>query len=192
MSTVKITVENGNVAVSSPYNNDFIQSARQLGGKWKNSAWNFSQKDESRVRELCMSVYGTDGSPMPIGTIRIKLDELSLDDELIVGPVQVLKKFNRDSTPKLGNDCVVISGKLQSYGGSARYPRITHDDNTVIEARNVPQTIINQLVEDDPDAYSIVSNDEKADELTAEEKSLLVALQALTDERRQMILAQLS
>lgn len=199
MSTVTIKSENGNLAVKSPYNNDFVSAARQLGGKWNKpvaNAWNFNEKDEVRVRELCMNVYGTDGSPMPTGTIRIVLDKVSPSaytkyDELVIGPIQVLKKFDRDSTPKLGAGCVVVAGKLQSFGGSRNNPRITYDAGTVIEVRDVPQTIINQLVADDPDAYQVVESDSNSNDLTAEEKSLVIALQTLPADRLEMILAQL-
>ena len=193
MSTVKIQTSDGKVSVSSPYNGDFVNRARELGGKWQNEKWNFDARDEERVRQMCLDVYGTDGSPMPSATIRVNLDKVGkMDAELVLGPVTVLRKFNRDSKPVLGPGCVVVAGGLESYGGSSKYPRITYKAGTVIEIRDIPQPIADKLTADDPDAYTLVEDEStNGNELTAEEKSLVAALQALSTDRLQMVLEQL-
>ena len=193
MTTVTVNVNDGKVTVDSPFNRSFVEKAKELGGKWSRpvrDVWNFDGRDEARVRQLCMDVYGTDGSPMPTVTMRVNLDEASdMYDELIIGPIQVLRKTSRDVKPKLGDGCIVIEGGLQSYGGSRANPRITFDKGTVIEVRNVPVTIANQLVQDDSDCYSIV-DESNGDELSPEEQSLVVALQALSADRLALVLGQ--
>lgn len=195
MSTVKIQINDEKVLVSSPYNKEFVSRARELGGKWQNNQWNFDARDEDRVRQLCLDVYGTDGSPMPTTTMRISLDEamklrINSDSELIVGPITVLRKFDRDSKPALGPGCIVIEGGLESYGGSRNHPRITYKAGTVLEVREVPRVIANQLAADYPEAYSMVDDGDSSDELAPEEKSLVAALQALSPERLAAVLEQ--
>lgn len=190
--SVSVKVNEQKVFVSSPYNREFVKRARELGGKWENDVWQFDARDEARVRELCLRIYGTDGTPTPLATIQINLDAAMRhnrsDDELIVGPVTVLKKFNRDSAPKLGTGCVVIGGGLKSYGGSRNNPKITYESDTIIEVRGVPQIIANKLAIELPEAYAIIVG--KADDgLAPDEQSLVVALRSLSPERRQLVLA---
>ena len=192
MVTVTIKKEGENLTVDSPFNKEFVERARELGGKWRNSVWNFNARYESNVRQSCIDIYGTDGSPMPTVTMRVQLDDVcDMYDELIVGPIQVLKKWNRDSAPKLGHGCAVISGKLESYGGSRNHPQITFLPGTVIEILNVPQIIANQLASAD-DAYSIVNESSSDVRLTPSEESLLLALKSMPSDRLALILENIN
>ena len=54
--------------VSAPYSTDFIDAAKQVGGKWDGTShcWSFALEHERQVRALCLQVYGTvDGVPTP-------------------------------------------------------------------------------------------------------------------------------
>jgi hypothetical protein len=56
------------VRVASPFNPDFTEGAKRLGGKWDGTErrWVFAAKHEAEVRALCVTVYGTDnGTPTP-------------------------------------------------------------------------------------------------------------------------------
>lgn len=190
--TVKIKVEDGKVKVESPYNGGFVARARDMGGKWASPCWVFDERDERMVRQACLDVYGTDGTPTAVTTIRVSLDEALGGwgaDELAVGPVQVLKKWNRDQRPRLGPGCVVVEGALKSHGGSRRNPKITFEEGTIIEVRDVPVLAARQAVEEDHDAFWMVSA--PADDLTAEEKSIVEMLRALEPERLEKILEEL-
>ena len=57
---VKIINENGLMKVSAPYNADFVARARQMGGKWAESTWQFDARDEEVVNSALVEVYKTD------------------------------------------------------------------------------------------------------------------------------------
>lgn len=156
---VSINKDEKNLSVKSPYHNDFVKRARELGGKWNHpvaNAWNFSPRHEALVRQLCLDVYGTDGTPVDTVIVHVNLDKVSLYDELFVGPVQALKKWGRDSRPQLGVGCVVVQGGLHASGGSRNHPRITFDVGTVIEIPGVPAPFAEKLMAEEPEAYKIV------------------------------------
>lgn len=193
--SVKVTGTDEQIHVQSPYNEDFINQARQLGGTWNRGQkiWEFALPDEGRVRQALREIYGTDGTPTPHVDLHIRLDELGrLGSELAIGGRVVLRKWNRDTTPKVGSDCAVIAGALKASGGSRNNPRITFEDGTIVEARNIPKPLAERLVEENPDVYVIVNaNEANGAELTPEEKSLLATLQALDENRLQLLLTKL-
>ena len=58
-----IEVEDGRIAVRSPYHPNFPARARSLGGIWDTArrVWVFDSADHDRVRSLCREIYGADG-----------------------------------------------------------------------------------------------------------------------------------
>ena len=64
--TVGVNAITKSITVASPYNPDFTQRARGIGGRWDagGRVWTFPPIREAEVRDLCMSVYGTcSGAP---------------------------------------------------------------------------------------------------------------------------------
>lgn len=187
---ITVTVTENNVSVDSPYNRDFIDGARALGGKWENSKWNFSPRYEQQVRELCLDVYGMDGTPTQTVTLRIDLDSYNPGgNELVLAGRQILKKWGRDSKPKLGTGCAVVAGSLKSSGGSNRYPDITWNDGTVIEVLDVPLLAAQKLVDGEPESFSIVS-DEPENEFSATELKIIEMLKNIDPERLTKIMQE--
>ncbi len=75
---VSVEVAGGRLLVRAPYNPDFPDRAKPLGGKWApaEKAWAFDPRDEAVVRGICRATYGTDGSvlvPADLCTIRVTL-----------------------------------------------------------------------------------------------------------------------
>jgi hypothetical protein len=176
----------------SPFSQKFVDGARQLGGKWDGTAWVFDQRHEERVRLLCMEVYGTDGTPGPVATLHVNLDALNPDgNELMIGPIQALRKISRDSAPRVGEGCAVIAGGLKNYGGSARYPQITWLPGTVVEVQGVPLPLAQKLAQEKPDAYTLVIEATPGEGLTPQEQALLDSLKALAPERLTLLLVEI-
>lgn len=193
METVSITIDEKKVFVEAPFDRDFVDAARGLGGKWdKNEkhprTWEFSLTQEQRVRDICLEVYGTDGAPTTKVTLNCHLDYIHFGSEFMLGGRSILKKWDRDRAPQVGEGCAVIAGKLKARGGSRNNPSIEHDEETIIEVTDVPFVLASTLVENEPGAYRIVS-DQPAP-LTTGELALVEALTALAPERLQMILAE--
>ena len=131
------------VTVESPYNPNFPKRARALGGKWKAPLWIFDARDEKRVRDLCIEIYGTDGSSPELVSIRVTVEEsdYSYEKSFYVAGVQVARSFDRDSGARLGDGVVLLKGGFGS-AGSRKNPTITVDAGTIFELRDVPKKAI--------------------------------------------------
>src|SRR5690606_25910046 len=100
---MKVTVENNQVIVSAPYHPDFPPRARKLGGKWDayKKVWKFDYRDEDRVRNVLMDVYGTDGRKVESVDFKLFLPDYLDQRELWVGDRQVLYRPGRDAEVRL-------------------------------------------------------------------------------------------
>lgn len=139
MSSVQVAVTASNVVVSAPYNPDFAPRAKRLGGRWNPSGktWGFDARDEARVRDLCRDVYGTDGSPEELCTVRVKLSAQSCSSlAFFAFGRQLARAFGRDSGARLSDGVVLLSGSIGS-GGSMKNPVIA-TKGCVVEVRDVP------------------------------------------------------
>ena len=74
----------GKIAVSSPFNPDFVKGAKRLGGKWSGDtkAWLFDARDRGRVEDLLATCYGYSAAASgELATVRIVLDEDNAGDK---------------------------------------------------------------------------------------------------------------
>lgn len=145
MTEIKVVTVGEKLHVRSPYNPEFPRKAKTLGGRWNagHKTWVFSVRDETRVRDLVRETYGTDGeSDVPTVTIRRRLvgnrDEGS---ELWVAGRKALWRTGRDMPVRMGEDVVLVEGKLTRTGGSRQYP-VIGSKGAVIELRNVPASLV--------------------------------------------------
>jgi len=157
---VNITTEGTATTVETPYHPDFPAKARQLGGKWDGSrkVWTFDSRDEERVRAVCREVYGTDGTPEEVVTLRYKLGRGDGNDKtLFICGREVAVRFHRDMGVRLGAGVVVVEGRFPSSGGSRNYPAVDGEGVTV-EIRDVPKSAVEALVTDYPDQAQIIAD----------------------------------
>lgn len=131
------------IAVYSPYHPTFIQKARKLNGKWKSPHWIFDARDEQRVRDVCIAVYGTDGAPVETTTVQMRVDNVR-DDQLYAYGRCVLSRPARDSRVKLGDGVIILEGHFSSSCGSRNNPQIG-GDNVLLEIRDVPLILVPEL-----------------------------------------------
>lgn len=173
-STPKVAVvaSGGKVTVTGPYHPEFPSKARKLGGQWRgNKEWVFDGRDEERVRELCRSIYGTDGSATEVVTVRVRLadhaavavDRFSTSAaSLFLLGRQLARRLGRDSDVRLGDGVIVVEGGFASRGGSAKYPTLSAQEGTVLEVRDVPLALAQAEKAAHPEAIEIVAGDEVA------------------------------
>lgn len=126
-------------------------------------------------------------TPTLVADLRAISRNLYPGDEFLVGPIQALKKWDRDTAPKLGEGVVVIEGRLLERGGSRNNPAITHTTDCKIRIKNFPEVAARILVEKDPRAFAILTEEIDPGILNEDELALVDALRALTPERRQAI-----
>lgn len=146
-NAIKITNDDGNLRVKSPYNPSFVKDARTLGGRWNPSGgvWIFDSRTEDRVRELLKTTYGTDQTEYRSATIRLDVgawwrEETTGDSATCYfGGRMILSRKFRDSRVILGEGVILVDGGFPGRGGSTLYPSLDLESGkTFIEVYDIP------------------------------------------------------
>jgi hypothetical protein len=155
-TTIEIRRENNHLIVHSPYSPDFPDRAKKIGGRWDDGKryWKFDTRDETRVRDLCREIYGTDGADQPtLVTLRVRKAAFGQPgwrkaSWFLAGRL-VARVFGRDSGASLGDGVIVIEGDVTS-GGSKKNPGLQATDDLVIEIRDVPEPAARKVIAEKP------------------------------------------
>lgn len=142
----KITVgkKAGQIFVTSPYNQIFIDRARDLGGKWKSPAWVFDSRNEKMIREALLDVYGFDGEHKN-AIVDVELFfpngySSGVREAITFFGRTIARAFGRDSGAKLGDGVVILSGGFTSSGSMKNW-HTTAYTGTRILVRDVPKKL---------------------------------------------------
>lgn len=134
----------GKIEVRAEYHPDFPAAVRGLNGKFEKPYWYFDSRDEIRIREICRSIYGTDGtdgtSDKPTATIRATaVDDISQSAAgvYLLGRC-IAYATGRDSGARLGGNVVLISGRASS-GGSVKNWTTVIRKGSMFEIRDLPE-----------------------------------------------------
>ncbi len=179
MGDVVVTVEEKWVTLKAPFNADLAPAARDIGGWWVASAkvWRFDLRDESRVRNLCREIYGSDGSPEESGdvvTVQIQANLHSEDGKVMFAGRRVAERKGRDDRVRLASGTVLVAGSFPGAGGSMRYPSIAAGDDVVLEIRDLPRSALRNERD-----YKIVGESIDREVLVAERNRLTARLQEI-------------
>lgn len=177
MQTVNIKkTEDGKLLAYSPYNPNLPPKAKQLGGRWNGECWTFDSRDEERVKELYVNIYGTDGEIASGDLITVKAEfkekEAELHGGIFVGGRLLATAFGRDSGVKLGSGIIILEGNFYS-GGSMKNWKTIVSEGTVFEIRDIPRTKISEIENDDRLINVTVIEPENKDSLIKEKEKLL-------------------
>ena len=118
----------------------FVKGARALARSWQGDAWSFPASQKGRVRELCRSVCGADGSPVETVTLPIRLTrDIRVQRDLfrLCGRV-IAWATGRDSGARPGMDVVHLAGTIGS-GGSRQYWTTEIGAGAEFEMLNLPR-----------------------------------------------------
>jgi hypothetical protein len=149
--SVKVVTTGTTTTLHSPYDPTLPSKARAIGGRWNGAAkaWQFDARDEPRVRELAIEVYGSDGSDgsdtgQPTVTVRVPVT--GVDDEFRVAGRRLAHRPGRDDAVRLAPGVVIVTGGFSPSGGSVKNPRLEEDEGTVLEVRDVPALQAQRMV----------------------------------------------
>lgn len=165
ISFVKLKGDGEKVKVESPYSDLFVKKARDLGGEWisKYKAWYFNKKDVERVKKMCKEIYGTDGTPVKTVDIEVNLDTyFDNSNDIYIKGIQIARRSSRDASVIL-NNAIVKKGEFLNRGGSTSHPRVGWKEGTVLEVRDIPKTLAEELVEKNSDRYKIMRENDDVD-----------------------------
>lgn len=170
MSSIKINTNENTTTLSSPYHPELPKRAKALGGKFDGTSktWKFDARDEDRVREMAVEIYGTDGTDTETVTVRVEIGEDDLvsqnRESLYLGGQQIARAFGRDSGALLADGVVLIEGRAES-GGSVKNWDTRLSAGSTFEIRDVPRGVADRMLEEAAD------NDRIADARIVDETS---------------------
>lgn len=146
MDAIKVETQGERLVVQAPFHPDLPAKSRDLGGRWdaRQTAWTFDVRDEAAVREMLVSIFGTDGSPVETTTVlhQVTSKEAAAPQLWLYGR-KIAERIGRDSRVRLGEGVrYVNSGEtFPSRGGSTKYPAL-EGAGIVLEIRDVPVTLV--------------------------------------------------
>ena len=161
LSSVGISTVSGGIAVSSPFNSEFVSAARKLNGKFSGGKWVFDSRLESDVRKALTESYGSDGTN-PGDFVRLKIEwkdrEFAGTSAIEVNGRSIARAYGRDSNAKTADGVIIRNGGFTSGGSMKNWGTIAKDE-TVVEMLDFPLAAAEKLVSEQPDedrVYSIV------------------------------------
>lgn len=166
---VKIENRGDIVTVVSPFNSDFIDQAKKLGGKWDAHMgyWYFPADMAPQVRELVIDIYGDDGTGATC-TVDIEFEHCSWwhGKDLVFAGRPIVKAWSRDSGAKPLDGVSIIKGGF-STGGSVKNWTVRAEDGTIVRMRGVPLRAAEKAQSAPPECVRRVVIHRDRDELLA-------------------------
>ena len=147
--SVRIFSENGRVSAETPYNVSFVSKVKNLGGRWNsaNKTWSVDHRDEKSLRKLCIDIYGTDGSAATLAapqTLKIRILRDKWNSTVDLCGLEIAKQWTRDSSTKIAANVIILEGGFAG-GGSAKYPAANPRIGTVLEVRDIPESLAEKI-----------------------------------------------
>lgn len=143
---IEVLSYEGELSVKVPYNPDFINRAKRLGGTFHEAskAWVFDARTEDSVKGLCREIFGADG---PCDEVDVRVTYKgekplsSYSGSIYVAGRQVARAFAKDSGAKPGEGCAFIKGRVTSGGSTKNWVVMVCKDAT-IEILDLPKAAL--------------------------------------------------
>jgi hypothetical protein len=177
MCKIAIKTQNGNIAVTSPYNPEFVTKAKKLGGRWNSATktWDFDERNIESVRTTLKDVYGQDDRPTKLVSVKVVLTkELSVWQ----GPVTLFGRViasasGRDSGARIGEGVAFEKGSPDS-GGSVKNWHTEVSSNSIILIHDLPEVAITEKLDwsDSYGTFEILNNNPVIDRTSLESEKV--------------------
>lgn len=149
---MKITIENGTAKVYTPYNREFVEKIKTIGGrKWDatEKCWTVPESEVETVRKHMMDVFGETDQPIAGEKVTVKITfnrEGASDyrEGIYLFGKPIIRAFGRDSGARVCDDVTLIEGKVTSGGSSKNWYTLAAE-GTVLKVRNVPKAALEMI-----------------------------------------------
>ncbi len=180
MTLVQVVTGDGVTTSITPFNEEFVSFARSRGARWNQVCWTFDARDDFAVREECRRIFGTDGTPCEMVTLKVSLDHLNTSESLVMFAGRELGRRGGKTTPVvLAPGVFVIAGgfpeKLPAALGLGALP------GTALGMRDVPRSFAQRLRGKSPKVVEILveQEDPKPEQVADSVKRTVDLLSAL-------------
>jgi hypothetical protein len=180
---MKITnLENGNISIVTPYNKEFVDRIKKLGGRWNASdkAWEIDGRSIEAVRKVMRGVYGQDDRPQELVDVRVTIGKSRLYADR--GPVTIFGRiiasaFGRDSGAKVGEGVAILSGGIESGGSRNNWKTVVLPGSEIM-IYDVPKLAVKERIDwdDQIGTFEVVEKEDPHAALRAEKEALLARL----------------
>lgn len=144
---IKITIDGDSARIESPYNPDFVNRVKKMGGKWsaEGKVWIVDARNVEAVRVAMREVYGMDDMPTDLVSVRVTCSKPVL---VWHGPVVVFGRIvasarGRDSGARIGEGVAFLKGRAKSGGSVKNWETIVEADSEII-IHDVPRTAVEE------------------------------------------------
>ena len=184
MCNIKVTIKDGRAKVFTPFNRDFVNAIRNIGGrKWDadDKCWTVPEEALPEVRKIMMEVYGETDLPNTCGSVTVKVtfkeEWYERCNDVIIFKKVIASARGRDSGARSGDDVTFLEGKPTS-GGSMKNWKSVVPAGCVVLLRHVPMAVWEE--DKDSEYYTAELVDEgreaKRKELEEEKARLLARI----------------
>jgi hypothetical protein len=180
---MKITnLDNGKIAIETPYNPEFVSRIKKAGGKWNpsNKTWETDERSIDAVRAIMREVYGQDDMPQELVNVRITIGPDEVSEH--TGPIVIFGRTiasacGRDSGARIGDGVCFEAGGATS-GGSMKNWYTVLRKNSVFTVYDVPRKAVEEKLgwSDSYGTFEILENTDPKVALKAEKEALLKRL----------------
>jgi len=180
---MKITQrENGTIAISTPYSQEFVARIKEVGGKWNSGSkcWEADARAIETVRAIMRDVYGQDDMPQEMVDVRITVGDDDIEeytDAVTIFGKAIASARGRDSGARVGDGVVLESGSVKS-GGSMKNWKTIIAAGSVLTVYDVPKQAVENGMGwvDWYGSYEIIAQADPKATLRAEKEALLQRL----------------
>jgi len=180
---MKITnLRNGNIAIESPYNSEFVAKIKKAGGKWNagNKTWETDERNLETVRSIMREVYGQDDLPQELVTVKVTIGDKSINEwtaPVVIFGRSIASARGRDSGARVGDGVSFEAGGCDS-GGSMKNWYTVVSAGSVFTVYDVPKLAVEQKLgwKDEYGTFEVIEADDPLAALKAEKEALLKRL----------------
>ncbi len=178
---ISITVKDEIANIYVPYNKEFISEIKNIGSaKWNSDekCWTVPEEYIDNVREMMVHIYGySDISKNETVKVTVKFLEgvAETKDSVKIFGKDVSKATSRDSGARVGENVVLVSGKIES-GGSRVYWESQVEEGTIFSLSKVNKNVFDKEKNNPPykiEILDVKDEVERKSELIAEKEKLL-------------------
>ena len=147
MAVFKTSIEGDLASISTPFNPEFRETMRTLGGRWnpETKTWSIDVRSIEFVREAMRKIFGRDDYPTDLTSVKITFttDYYSYGCTYMVKFGRLLATAKDSNTLQTGSEVIFYNGRPLSYFSSKNNTvGVKVPAGTVAILHDIPRNII--------------------------------------------------